>query len=125
MTAYTTLTATNAGLSSDEHEDGTSTYVSDSVVGHFDLYDLCDLFYTPVSIIGISVRAFVAKTDAGGRGYKTSGKSGATSFDTAEYAPLTTFSYSTPTFYNTDPNTGSAWSAAALNALQLGPKISS
>lgn len=124
FTAYTTLTVTNAGYVSENAQDGTTTYLQDSTVGHYDLYDMNDLNYTPVSVIGVNLKAHVAKTDAGARGFKIAGKSGATTFETAEFTPLTTFSPIT-TFYNTDPNTSATWTQAGVAALQIGPKLSS
>jgi hypothetical protein len=124
MTAYTTLTATNTGLVSDFAEDGTTTYLSDSVVGHYDLSNISPLSYTPAAIIGATLRAFVAKSDASAKGFKIAGKSNATAFETAEYLPLTVFS-SFQVFYPNDPATGAAWTPPGLNNLQIGPKVSS
>lgn len=125
LTVYTTLTATNAGGVSDYSQDSLTSIVHSDTVGNYDLYDLIDTFYTPASVVGVMLKAACTKTDAGGRGIKLAGLSGATPFESSEYMPLTTWSYAVSQFYNTDPDTGSAWTAAALNALQIGPKVSS
>jgi len=124
MTAYTTLTASNAGHVNDRAQDALTTYVYDNVVGSFDLYNLMDPFYVPTSIVGVTLRARALKTDAGGRGMKIAGLSGATAFETNEFAIFTTAG-PWGQFYHLDPNTGSPWTGAALSALQIGPKISS
>jgi hypothetical protein len=123
-TITATLTATNAGCVNNEVEDGATTYLSDGTVNDFDLYNLETLNYTPAGILGVMLRTFVAKSDAGGRGIKIAGKSGATSFATPEYFPLTAYS-EYDVFYGNDPNTSAAWSVSAVNALQVGPELSS
>lgn len=119
-----TLDATNAGLCSDYQRDDGATYVTSAVVGDYDLYDVGDLFYTPAAILGVNLRMVACKSDAGARGVKIAGKSGATAFESAEFSPLTTFQNMVE-FYALDPDTGLTWSASGVNALQVGPKVSS
>lgn len=118
-----TLTATNAGCVNDETEDGTTTMLIDSVPGDFDLFNLEPLLGLP-PVYGIQLRAFLSKSDAGGRGFEIAAKSGATSFSTNPFSPTTSFT-NCAQFYPNDPNTGLPWIAAAVNALQIGPKVSS
>ena len=119
---FGTITATNSGCVQELIQDGTTTYVFDSTVGHFDLYDFDDLAATPASILGLSLRAFVSKSDAGARSGALTLKSGATSQDSATVV-LSTTNSNLVMVQDTDPNTGSAWTAAAINALQAGPKV--
>lgn len=118
---FGTITATNSGCVQELIEDGAATYVFDSTAGHFDLYDCADLASTPASIIGVNVRSFGAKSDAGARTATIRVKSGATSQDGATLALSTSFQ-NMNLWLPTDPNTSAAWTGAAINALQIGPK---
>lgn len=118
---FGTITATNSGCVQELIEDGATTYVFDSTAGHFDLYDFADLATTPAAIVGVNVRSFGAKSDAGARSGTVRVKSGATSQDGATLALSTSFQ-NIPLWLPTDPNTSAAWTAAAVNALQAGPK---
>lgn len=57
---------TSAEYVQEAQQDGTTTYVYDSVVGHADLYDLADL-PGPATIYAVTTRGFMAKSDAGSR----------------------------------------------------------
>jgi len=119
---FGTITATNSGCVQELTEDGTTTYVFDSTVGHYDLYDFDDLAATPASILGLSLRGFVSKSDSGARSGALTMKSGATSQDSATAVLSTTMS-NLVMVQDTDPNTGVAWTSAAINALQAGLKV--
>jgi len=119
------IVTSNAGMTSDRSPDELTTYVYDNVVGNYDLYDLIDIPYTPTAIIGMQMHARMTKTDSGARGAKIAALSAVTAFETAEFEPTTAFLYYSSSFYNNDPDTGSPWTAAAINALQIGPKVSS
>jgi hypothetical protein len=119
------LTTSNAGMVSDRTPDDLTTYVYSNVVGDYDLYDLFDIPYNPTAIIGMVMRIRTAKTDSGARGAKIAALSGATAFETAEFSPLTAFTDFNSIFYGTDPDTGLAWTQSGINALQMGPKVSS
>lgn len=120
--AYTTLTTNNAVMTSDQTPDFDVTYVFSNVAGEYDLYELSDLFYVPSAIIGMNILGTIIKTDAGGRTICIAGLSGATPFETDSYTLLTSWSYTTK-WYENDPDTGVGWTAAAVNALQIGPKV--
>jgi len=123
-TISVTLTANNAGCVSDEFQDTLTTYLQDNVVGHSDLYNIFGLWYTPASVVGVNLRALVQKSQATARGFKITASSGGVAFDSTEYALTTSFSQFN-SFKSTDPATGLAWLPAAVNALQIGPKVSS
>jgi hypothetical protein len=118
---FGTITVTNSGTVQEVIQDGATTYVFDSTVGHYDLYDFDDLPVTPSSILGVSLRGFISKSDAGARSGALTMKSSSTSQDSAT-AVLSTTNSNLVMVQDTDPNTGSAWTAAAINALQAGPK---
>lgn len=108
----------------DRQEDGDLTYVSSSSPGAVDLYGNPGLPITPQSIIGLSVRSFQRKGDAGARSGQVRLKSGATTVDGAS-VPLGTTYGNVYKIQDVDPNTGVAWTASGiLNAL-FGPRVAS
>ncbi|HVI92347.1 MAG TPA: hypothetical protein VM659_28920 [Dongiaceae bacterium] len=118
---FGTITVTNSGCVQEVIQDGSASYVFDSTVGHYDLYDFDDLTSTPASILGLSLRAFVSKSDAGARSGALTLKSGATSQDSATVV-LSTTNSNLVMVQDTDPNTGSAWTPPGIAAMQAGPK---
>lgn len=116
------ITPSNATLVSEAQQDGLTSYVFDSVVGHADFYNVTDLPTVPASIIGVVTRGFVAKSDAGAKSAQLQLKSGATTVQSTTLVLSTSFVY-TSRVDTTDPNTGSAWTPAAVNAVQVGPYV--
>lgn len=57
----------NATLVNEAQEDGVTSYVYDSTVGHADLYDVADLPANVSTVIAYTTRAFMCKSDAGAR----------------------------------------------------------
>lgn len=110
----------NAELVADAQEDGTTSYVYDSTATHGDLYNVADFAATPASIVAVTTRGYGQKSDAGSRQGQVQLKSGATTVRTAALALATSFlwEYRTDTV---DPDTSAAWTAAAVNAAQIGP----
>lgn len=103
-------------------QDGTTTYVYDSTVGHSDLYTLAALSGTPNSTVAVITRGFVSKSDAGTRNAALQLKSGGTTVQTPAPALSTTFGWLWRAD-TTDPATGSAWTAVGVNAAQIGPCV--
>ena len=107
----------------DTTQDGLTSYVYDSTVGHADFYDLTDLPFVPVSsIIGLVTRGYVEKSDAGLRQVQLQLKSGATTVQSTTLTLATSFQY-TSRVDIVDPATSAAWTAAAVNAVQVGPYV--
>lgn len=104
------------------HEDGATTYVFDATVGHKDLYTAPALGVTPASIYGVSLRGYVAKSDAGARSAAMTMTSGSTVQDGSSFALATTFQ-NLVMVQDVDPNTSAAWNAAGVNALKFGQKV--
>ena len=107
----------------DEASVSTADYLSGSTAGDIDLLGLTTLSYTPDAIDGVLARVVMAKTDAASREASIGIKSGATTDD----GPTVTLS-ATPLHYSgdrhiVDPNTAAAWTKAAIDALQLQPKV--
>jgi len=102
--------------------DADTTYVFSSTVGHLDLYEFGNLAVTPSQIHGVKVRTVAKKDDATVREIRTQLKSGATTANGATFTLGTSYTIKDD-YYMTDPNTTAAWTAAAVNALQVGPEI--
>ncbi len=102
--------------------DGDSSYVSSSTVGAEDLYELDDLDATPESIFAVQVRVVARKDDAATRAIKAGLKSGATLTLGEEF--FLSSSYTTHVdIYDLNPDTSAAWTKAAIDALQIGQRI--
>ena len=105
---------------------GGLSYVADATVGHEDLYGYPLLSATPLAIYAVAVKASVAKSDAGAKTLSLRLKSGGTDSagSAGTLAPGTSYGWLT-SLYPTDPATGTAWTAAALNAAQAGVRVES
>jgi hypothetical protein len=118
--AYTVTS--NASLVAEPQEDGATSYVYDSTVGHQDFYDLAALPLTPTLILAVNTRGFVAKSDAGTRFSQIQMKSGSATVQTPALALSTNFLWQYR-FDSVDPNTSGAWTTPAVNAIQVGPLV--
>ncbi len=102
--------------------DGT-TYNSEATVGEIDRYTNGALGYTPTAILGIQECLHMTKggTMQRGRANLISGASVAT----GTYQDLSGSQFAAIyDFFDTDPATAAAWSAAGVNAVQIGPQAS-
>lgn len=122
-TFVVTLVPSNAGLVNEAQQDGATTYVYDATPGHADLYTVASIPSTPIATIGVTVRGFMQKSDAGTRLATVQLKSGtATVSPTAAVLNSSSWGWVWRTDL-TDPNTGAAWTAVAVNAAQIGPVV--
>ena len=112
----------SADFVSEAQQDGTTSYVYDSTVGHADLYGIAPLSGTPASTVAVTTRGFLQKSDAGTRNAAVQLKSGGTTVQSTSTALSTSFTWLWRTDTN-DPNTGSAWSAVAVNNCAIGPIV--
>lgn len=103
-------------------EDGDTSYVSDVVAGHNDLYDIADLATTPASVVAVQTKGFVKKSDAGARSAQVQLKSGSSTVTSAAAVLPTTYQYISR-IDTVDPNTSAAWTGTAINAIQIGPVV--
>ena len=95
-----------------------------NVVGHTDFYGISSITTAaPPVTIAVTTRGFLQKSDAGGRSAAVQIKSGGTTVasPTVALAPGG-FQWAWRTDV-TDPSTGVAWTAAAVNSPQIGPII--
>jgi hypothetical protein len=112
----------NATLVNEAQQDGATSYVFDSNPGDQDFYNLAALAATPSSVVAVTTRGFVQKSDAGTRSGAMQLKSGGTTVASPTTALSTTFAW----LYRvdqTDPATGSAWTPTGVNAAQIGPVL--
>lgn len=102
--------------------DGDTSYVSTATAGQKDLYGIGALSETPTTIDAVQVSNIARKTDSNSHTIRANLKSSAT---TANGTPLAVgSSYGVlAEIFATDPNGGGAWSAAAVNAAQIGPEL--
>lgn len=97
-------------------------YVYDNVVGHKDTYAMTDLVQVTGTISGIQTILGARKDDAGDRTIAAVIRSGGTDYDGANASPSTAYSFLTE-IRETDPDTSAAWTIAGINAMEMGPKI--
>lgn len=103
-------------------QDGTTSYVYDSTVGHTDFYAIAALAVTPVSVIAVTTRALMAKSDAGARTAAVQLKSVGTTVASTTLSLSTSFQWIGRTDA-VDPATSAAWTPAAVNAATVGPTV--
>jgi hypothetical protein len=108
---------------SEAQQDATTSYVYSSTVNDADLYGIASIASTPATVIATTVRAYMQKSDAGTRTAAVQIKSGSTTVASSTLTLTTSgwqWAWRTDT---TDPATGTAWTAAAVNNAQIGPKV--
>lgn len=112
----------NVSQVSEALANGDTDYVFDATVNDADLYDMDDLQFTPMAIVGVVSKIYCKKSDAGTRQGQILVKSGTTQVAGADTVLGTTYTYLSRVDA-VDPNTGAAWTTAALNAMQIGQKV--
>jgi hypothetical protein len=114
------ITVANAAAVSELLEDADTSYVATNTASNADLY-LCDaLSSTPNAVVCVQQKFFYRMDDAGPHTVKQQMKSGATTVNGTTMSCSTSYQMQTDV-YATDPNTSAAWTAGAVNALQIGP----
>jgi hypothetical protein len=102
--------------------NGDTDFNYSGTVGERDLYELGNLQGTPVAIVAVATKGFIKKSDAGARSGQVLLKSGATEVAGPDTVLSSTYTY-LQRIDPTDPNTGTAWTITAVNALQVGQKV--
>lgn len=97
-------------------------YIQSATVGDESLFELADYAVNTVAIHGVVVNARALKSDSGTRSFALEAKSGDTTSVGATNALGTTSQEFRQTWV-ADPDTGAAWTGAALNALKVGVKL--
>ena len=97
-------------------------YVSSATVGNRDLYTLADLAVAVSSINVVEVISLAQNSDAGGGSLAPTVKSGSTTSEASAVSLAASAGYINGR-WETDPATGAAWTAAAVNALEAGATV--
>ena len=118
-----TATPANWQAVAEAQQDATTSYVYDSVVGHQDLYGIAAIASTPLTTFAVTTRAYAIKSDAGTRTMAVQLKSGGTTVASPTLV-LTTSNWQWAWRHDTlDPATSGAWTAAAVNTINVGPLV--
>lgn len=101
--------------------DGDTSYISATDVNSASEFTFSDLSESPASIYAVQVTAEARKTEAGTK-TATAYIKGTASSDGAEYSPAETYGLHSDIF-DTDPDSAVAFTAADVNNLKIGFKI--
>jgi hypothetical protein len=115
--------STNFSQVSEVQQDALTSYVFDSNPGDADFYGVGSIASTPATVIATTTRAYMQKSDAGTRTAAVQIKSGATTVASPTLLLTTAgwvWAWRTDVV---DPATGAAWTPAAVNNAQIGPKV--
>ena len=115
-------TGTDNSALVDETPVNTTDYVQGSTVGDLDLYDIADLDAAIGTVEAVDLFMYALKNDVTAREIRATMKSNAT-FASSANLVLTTAYQQVRKLQLTNPDGGGAWSAAALNALKIGPEV--
>lgn len=117
--AYQFASSSNFGLVNEPQQDGATSYVYSSNVGDADFYGIAPIAVTPASVVAVTTRGFVQKSDAGSRSGGVQLKSGSSTVQGVGVLS-TTWSWQ----FRCDqlnPATGAAWTPTEVNNVQIGP----
>lgn len=98
-------------------------YAFNDTVGELDLYTVDPVFTSP-QIFAISLKGFYRQDDGTQMFANNVLKSGAVTVDGTVIATMSTYGGSVDIF-ETDPDTGAAWTTSAANLIQIGPRVAS
>lgn len=102
----------------DELPPSGADYVASATIGQQDLYTLADLSGAAGTILAVAPTVYAAKDEVGPRQVKPLLRGSATN---AGAAQALDFAYAQKqSIYTTNPETSAAWTAAEVNALQVG-----
>lgn len=115
--------ANNYSRVNEAQTDGDTSYVQCGTVGDRDLYGFTPLGVSPATIYGVQISSFAEKTDVAARSINNSAKSGTTDSDGTTLALASAYGKLERAMMLTDPDTGSAFTVAGLDAMLAGPKV--
>ena len=121
--SVTITVSTNNSVVNEPQQDTTTSYVYDSTAGHADFYGISALSPTPATVVAVTTRGYMQKSDAGSRTAAVQLKSGGTTV-AAPTLTLTTsgwlWAWRTDT---TNPATSGTWTNTAVDAVTVGPVV--
>ena len=106
----------------DSQQDGSNSYVTSATTNNADFYGITALSGSPSTVLAVTTRAIMNKSDSGTRVAAVQLKSGSTIVQSPQKNLTTTFQCAWRTDI-VDPNTSTAWTAAAVNNVQIGPIV--
>ncbi len=106
----------------DEHPPVTADYVESATVGHQDTYGTDLALAENTTVLGMVVKSFALKDDAGARDMGLYIKEGATEATSAGKA-ISTSATVISEIFETNPDTAAAWSRLEANAADIGVEI--
>lgn len=100
------------------------SYVTDTTVGHEDLYNFPSLSAIPASVYAVAVKAYCERSDSGARTVSLRVSSSGTDSggSSTGQTPGTSYAW-IGSYFPTDPNGSIAWTGANLNIAKTGFKI--
>lgn len=114
--------AYNADAVADVYDDTTASYLSSSAPGAQDLYNLTGISSTPSTVVGVTTRGLLTKSDAGTRLAAVQLRSGATTVQSAGALSNSAWGWLWRSDA-TDPATGVAWTVSGVAAAQIGAQV--
>lgn len=119
----TEMTAAGGTGANYEHVDekpySTTDYVAGDTAGEGDLYNIESLPVTPTTIFAVQNNVIAAKDDSGTRSVKPMIRIGGTTYNGSTSVLSTAYDLFS-TIYETNPNSGVAWTNANIDDLQIG-----
>lgn len=101
------------------------SYLYSATAGQTDHYNFTSLSTVPTSVAGVKLSVYAERADAGTRTIDLQINSGGTTgsgSNTSQTATAGSYTFLN-SYFDTDPNTSSAWTGAAINAVAAGPKV--
>jgi len=114
--------ATNFSCVDETLQNGLTDYVFSANVNDADFYTIAATATTPASVVAVTTRGFLAKSDAGAKSAAVQLKSGGVTVTSTSTALSTSFGWLWRTDV-LDPGTSAAWTNGAVNSVQIGPKV--
>lgn len=112
-------TTINADFVGETQQDAASSYVYSSTPDQSDLYTISPISSTPASIVCVTTRGYLQKSDAGTRLVAVQLKSGSTTVQSTPVALNTTWGWISRVD-TVDPNGGGPLTAVGVNNMQVG-----
>lgn len=121
-TQFTASSGANYTCVDDSYSDGDSTYVYAAVAPKKDLYNMGDVSGTPLVIYAVTLKTIAKRDDTEAHTISSVLKSGTVESYGATITPTSAYEMFTD-YFTADPNTGAAWTLAAVNAVQAGVRL--
>jgi len=110
----------NWNLVDERPANGDTDYVSDTTPGDTDTYSITPFSSPPLAIVGVQTKMYARKDDASDHQVQTKLISGGTTSTGVTNTLASTYSWFIDK-YMLNPDTGTAWNQASVEAAQIGP----